>query len=304
MSALLTTLKTAWFAALVVQLHPVASAQIVAPGATLKLISDDFKFTEGPTSDERGNVFFTDQPNNRILYYDFKTDKVTTWLQPSGRSNGLFYIDNEQMIACADERNELWRINIQTKEFEILAKSFEDQSFGGPNDCWVDNDGSVYFTDPLYQRPYWTQTISNDHPRAVYRLSPSGSLSQVATDLTQPNGIIGDQQQRILYVADINANRTYRYRIDKDGQLAKKTLFCEFGSDGMTIDTDGNVYLTGGRGVMVFDQEGNQITTIAVPRRWTANVTFAGPARQSLFITAGDAVFKIKTLVQGQLTRR
>jgi gluconolactonase len=100
-------------------------------------------------------------------------------------------------------------------------------------------------------------------------------------------------------VADIDAKKTYRYKIAEDGSLAEKTLFCESGSDGMTLDSQGNVYLTGNKGVTVYNEHGDLIQTISVPRGWTANVTFAGPERRHLFITAGDAVFVIETNTTG-----
>lgn len=274
-----------------------ASGQVIAPGAELKLVSDGYSFTEGPTADEAGNVYFTDQPNDRIVFYDFSSGKATTWMQPSGRSNGLFWVGPDRMIACADADNELWAINAKTKTHQVLLKDFEGRRFGGPNDCWVDRDGTVYFTDPLYKRPYWTQPFEGNHPRGVYRLAPDATVSQVAGDLVQPNGIIGDADKRLLWVADINARRTYRYKIADDGSLADKTLFCESGSDGMTIDRQGNIYLTGNKGVTVYDPQGKELQSIPVPRGWTANVTFAGPDRRHLFITAGDAVFVIETTI-------
>ncbi len=273
--------------------------QITAPDAELKRVADGYKFTEGPTADEVGNVYFTDQPNDQIVHYDFSTGQATTWMQPCGRSNGLFFASPSSLIACADANNELWKIDIKSKNHELLAKGFGGRPFGGPNDCWVDGDGAVYFTDPLYKRPYWTQTFSDDHPRGVYRLAPDGKLTQVIEDLMQPNGIVGDREQRSLLVADIKAGKTYRYKIAEDGSLQDKSLFCESGSDGMTIDDQGNVYLTGNKGVTVFDSKGDKIQTISVPRGWTANVTFAGPERRHLFITAGDAVFVIETTVHG-----
>lgn len=277
----------------------VAEAQVIGPHAELKLVGDGFTFTEGPTTDEAGDVYFTDQPNDRIVRYDFATAETTTWLEPSGRSNGLYFVAPDRIIACADASNELWSIDLKTKQHQVLASGIDGRRFGGPNDCWVDRDGSIYFTDPLYKRPYWSQEFASDHPRGVYRLSPSGELSQVIDDLVQPNGIIGDAEKRSLFVADINARRTYKYRLTEDGSLADKTLFCESGSDGMTIDQQGNLYLTGGKGVTVFDSGGKVIETINVPRRWTANVTFAGPENRHLFITAGDAVFVIETNATG-----
>lgn len=264
----------------------------------LQLVGDKYSFTEGPTADASGNVYFTDQPNDRIVRYDFATGKLVDWLKPCGRANGLFFVAPNTMIACADANNELWQIDIRDQKHRVLAAGTGGQRFSGPNDCWVDRDGAIYFTDPLYKRPYWTQVIPTDNPRGVYRVSPEGKVSKVVGDLKQPNGIIGDAQNRQLYVADIGDGKTYRYRIDESGQLTDRTLFCSMGSDGMTIDEQRNLYLTG-QGVTIFNRDGERLENIAVPRRWTANVTFAGPQRKDLFITAKDSVFVIKMNVAG-----
>ena len=102
----------------------------------------------------------------------------------------------------------------------------------------------------------------------------------------------------MLYVADIGARKTYSYSVKPDGALENKTLFCEMGSDGMTIDAEGNVYLTG-RGVTVFDKTGKQLMNIPIPEPWTANVTFGGKDRHLLFITAGKKVYGVKMRVKG-----
>ncbi|TWU47486.1 Gluconolactonase precursor [Rubripirellula tenax] len=277
----------------------VVVADIVAAEATLELVGEGYKFTEGPTADADGNVYFTDQPNDRIAFYDFAANKTSTWMQPSGRSNGLYFVAPDRLIACADGNNELWSIDLTTKEHKVLVSQVDGRRFGGPNDCWVDADGSIYFTDPLYKRPYWTHTIPDDNPRGVYRLSTDGKLVRIADDLVQPNGIIGDSENRKLYVADIGDKKTYRYDIAADGTLTNRELFCESGSDGMTIDTERRIYLTGNEGVTVFDASGAKVETISVPKGWTANVTFAGPQRKHLFITAGDSVFTIETTATG-----
>ncbi len=265
---------------------------------TLTLVGDDYSFTEGPTADASGNVYFTDQPNDRIVRYDFATGKLTDWLKPCGRANGLCFIAPDKMIACADANNELWQIDIGNKQHKVLAAGTDGQRFSGPNDCWVDRDGAIYFTDPLYKRPYWTQVIPADNPRGVYRVSPEGKVTKVAGDLKQPNGIIGDAENRQLYVADIGDGKTYRYQIDASGQLTNRILFCSRGSDGMTIDEDRNLYLTGW-GVTIFNRYGTKLEFIPVPKGSTANVTFAGPQRRDLFITAKDSVFVIKMSVAG-----
>ena len=133
----------------------------------------------------------------------------------------------------------------------------------------------------------------------VYSLSADlKKVSRLIDDLKQPNGIIGTPDGKSLYVADIGASKTYRYRIQANGSVTDKKLFCELGSDGMTIDEQGNVYLTG-KGVSVFDPSGAKIEQIDVPEQWTANVCFGGRDRQLLFITASKGVYGLRMKVKG-----
>jgi gluconolactonase len=133
----------------------------------------------------------------------------------------------------------------------------------------------------------------------VYFLAPDNkTLTRVIDDLKQPNGIIGTPDGKLLYVADIGAGKTYRYRIQPDGSLKEKTLFCELGSDGMTIDNEGNIYLTG-KGVSVFDPTGKKIEQIDVAEPWTANLCFGGKGRQTLFITASKGFYALRMAVHG-----
>src|SRR5688572_11662409 len=236
---------------------------VVAPGATLQKLAGDFKFTEGPTSDKDGNVFFTDQPNNRIMKWSVD-DRLSTFLQPAGRANGMYFDAQGNLIACADEKTELWSVTPDGKH-TVLAKEFEGKALNGPNDVWVRADGSLYFTDPFYKRPWWDYNKPPQGTEQVYFLSADRkTLKRVTTDLVQPNGIIGTPDGKILFVADIKARKTYAFDIQPDGALANKRLHCELGSDGMTLDEAGNLYLTG-RGVTVFDKTGKKIENIAVP---------------------------------------
>jgi len=274
-----------------------AESKIIAPGAKLELLADGFKFTEGPAADAEGNVYFTDQPNDRIMKWSVDS-KLSTFLQPSGRANGLYFDLNGNLLACADEKNELWSIDMQGRH-TVLVKDYQGKLLNGPNDLWVHPKGWIYFTDPLYKRNYWNRGPMEQDGQHVYLLSADRkTLTRVIDDLRQPNGIIGTPDGKTLYVADIGARRTYVYDLQPDGKPVNKRLFCELGSDGMTLDNEGNVYLTG-RGVSVFDKNGQKIEQIDVPKGWTANVTFGGKERDLLFITASDAVFGLKMRVKG-----
>jgi len=274
-----------------------AESGIIAPGAEVELLADGFKFTEGPASDAQGNVLFTDQPNDRILRWG--TDgKLSTFLQPCGRSNGLSFDRQGNLWACADEKNELWCID-PSGEVRVVVKEHQGKFLNGPNDLWIRPDGGLYFTDPFYKRPYWNRGPQEQPGECVYYLAPDRqSLLRVADDLVQPNGVIGTPDGKTLYVADIRAKKTYAYEIRPEGTLANKRLFCELGSDGMTIDSEGNVYLTG-NGVTVFDPSGKQIEHIAVDAGWTANVSFGGKDRRTLFITASEGLYAIRMRVTG-----
>lgn len=271
---------------------------IRAPGAKVTLLADVFKFTEGPAPDAEGNVYFTDQPNNRI--YKWSVDgELSIFLEPSGRANGTFFDKDGNLWACADAKNELWKID-PDGNVTVVIRYFDGKLLNGPNDLWIAPDGGIYFTDPLYKRPYWTRDPAMQQDgQHVYYLSPDRNrLVRVATDLVQPNGIIGTPDGKTLYVADIGDKKTYRYKIEDDATLSEKTLFCSMGSDGMTIDTEGNVYLTG-KGVTVFNAKGEQIDHIAIDEGWTANVCFGDKDRRRLFITAMDSLYAIRTRVQG-----
>jgi gluconolactonase len=275
------------------------TADIIKQNAQLTLVSDEFTFTEGPTVDKNGDVYFTDQPNDRIVKWDAGTNTVADWMKPAGRSNGLYVDHNGNLLACADEKNALWRIDMN-KNVEVLVSEFEGRLLGGPNDLWIDPKGGIYFTDPLYDRPWWPPTNNRLTERRVYYVAPqTQKVSIVAQgNYEQPNGIIGSADGKTLYVADNGAKKTYSFTINLDTSLSDRVLFADMGSDGMTIDNQGNVYLTGD-GVTVFDVKGHKIKHIPVPENWTANVTFGGPEQDILFITAMDSVYTLQMNVHG-----
>jgi len=275
-----------------------AQSSIVEPGAKVQLLAGGFKFTEGPARDKEGNVYFTDQPNDKILVWSVD-GKLSTFMEKSGRANGLSFDRDGNLWVCADEKNELWRIAPGSAP-EAVVKDYAGKLLNGPNDLWLRPDGGAYFTDPFYKRDYWARGETMEQScQGVYYLAPDRkTLARVIDDLDQPNGIIGTPDGKTLYVTDIKAGKTYAYTILADGSLTGKTLFCEMGSDGMTIDNEGNVYLTG-NGVFVFDKSGRQIDHIAIDEPWTANVSFGGRAMDELFITASKALYRLRTRVKG-----
>jgi len=272
-------------------------SSVVAPNAKVEKLAGGFKFTEGPASDAEGNVFFTDQPNNRI--YQWSVDsKLSVFHEKPGRANGLFFDKKGNLLACADLNNQLWSIDPKGK-VTVLVKGYKGKKLNGPNDLWIDPKGGIYFTDPFYRRPYWNRGPMEQDGQHVYYLYPDHKkLIRVTDDLVTPNGIIGTPDGKLLYVADLGARKTYAYNINADGTLSNKKLFCSMGSDGMTIDDEGNVYLTR-KGVTVFNSAGEKIEHIDIDAGWTANVCFGGKDRQTLFITAQTSLYAVRMRVKG-----
>lgn len=262
----------------------------------LKQVSTNYAFTEGCSSDKDGNVYFTDQPNDKVWKYG--TDgKVTLFLKKTGRANGTFFDKKGNLILCADDKGELWSVDKKGKS-TILAKSYNGKQLNGPNDLWIDPSGNIFFTDPYYQRDYWTRTSAEIPHQSVY-IIPKGSKNIVlaADSLNQPNGIVGSPDGKYLYIADAGAGKIFRYTIGEKGKLSEKRLLIDRGSDGMTLDSKGNIYLTG-NGITIYDSEGVKIGQLKVPEG-TSNVCFGGKDKNILFITAKTSLYMIPTLAKG-----
>ncbi len=263
-----------------------------AQGEVHKL-SGGFRFTEGPAADRQGNVYFSDIPNNRIHVWTL-AGKLKTFREDSGGANGLFFDHDGNLIACEGGARRVTCIT-PGGAVTVLADRYQGKRFNSPNDCWVDPQGGIYFTDPRYGKMegrelsgFWVFYITPDRKQVI----------KVIDDLVKPNGIIGTKDGKLLYVADPGANRIYAYDIVGQGRVANRRLFCEKGSDGMTLDERGNLYITQDQ-VYVFSPEGEQIRAIRTPER-PANVCFGGADRKTLFITARTSLYAVKLDVKGQ----
>ena len=273
--------------------------QAVTGSAMPIMVSDKFSFTEGQAVTKAGEVFFTDQPNNKIWKFDTK-GKLSVFLDSAGRSNGMYFDSKGNLVTCADEKNELWKITPSGKA-TVLVKNFQNHRLNGPNDLWIDRSDNIYFTDPFYKRDYWKHTTPDSALKGqhLYFLK-KGKNKPVIIDSTlkQPNGIVGTADGKRLYVSDIGARLIYRYDIMKNGSVSNRTLFVEDLSDGMTVDEKGNLYLAG-NGVTVYNPKGEKIQEIEIPSKWTANLCFGGSDRKILFITASEAVYIMPMKVRG-----
>jgi gluconolactonase len=269
---------------------------LIAKNAKVEQAGSGYTFTEGPAVAPDGKVYFTDQPNDRIYVWDEKAG-VSLWLEGTGRSNGMYFNSRGRLVTCADEKNQLCYFD-ENKNRVVLHEGFEGKHLNAPNDLWISPMGGIWFTDPYYHRPWWPEGQKEiQEVRGVYYLSVDGEITRVIDDFKTPNGIIGTPDGKTLYVADIQADITWKYDIQSDGTLSNKTLFAPKGSDGMTIDNEGNIYLTSGK-VWVYNSKGELIKEIDFPEA-PANVCFGGKKRNILFVTARKGVYTLKMNVKG-----
>jgi gluconolactonase len=255
-------------------------------------VAEGLTFGEGPAVDGEGNVYFTDIP--KMLVKKWSLDgTVTTVREDSGRANGLMFDKAGNLYACEMGAR---RISKRAPDGTVttVAERCGGKRFNQPNDLWLDAKGGLYFTDPIYG------TVDGEEAdgRHVYYVQPNGTVVRAAEGFINPNGVVGTPDGKTLYVADHGADATFAFDMGKDGALSNQRQVIEHGSDGMTLDEKGNLYLTGGDSVVVYAPDGTKVDTIEVPER-TTNVTFGGKDRKKLFITCASAMYALDMTVRG-----
>jgi gluconolactonase len=278
-------------------------------------------FTEGPTVDAAGNVFFTETTNNRIL--KLGTDgKLSVFREKSNAANGLLFDLEGRLLACEGDpaAARVTRTEMQTGKITVLADRYQSKRFRAPNDLTIDSAGRIYFTDQNRGAPDPDRV---DTP-GVYRIDPDGSVSRIlaAPDIEVPNGIQISPDDKTLYLVESNqaaggARMLRAYDLQPDGTVRNSRVFHQFypgrSADGLAIDTQGNVYAAAGLnrrrgtsetldtkcGVYVFSPKGEQLQFIPIPEDTLTNLAFGGPDRRTLYATAGKTLFRIPVTVPG-----
>ncbi|QOY88607.1 SMP-30/gluconolactonase/LRE family protein [Paludibaculum fermentans] len=266
------------------------STTFLDPAEGWQLVSEGHKFTEGPAVDKQGNVFFTDIPNNRI-HRVTADGVVSVFKEDTGAANGLVVGGDGRLYACQNGRKRIVAYTMDGREI-VLAEDVNS------NDLVISNRNDIYFTDP------------NNH--RVWYLDPKGNKRVVAENLGFPNGLAFSPDQTLLYVNDTTSKSIWSYQIQDDGTLTNGEPFYRLelhddfmrsGADGMKVDVEGQLFVATKLGIQICDQPGRVVAIWNKPGNADiSNLAFGGPARDILFVTAGDKVFKRKVRRQGTVS--
>jgi len=305
---------------------PEKAVPVAALEATAATITS---FTEGPTADADGNIYFTEVIHQRIMKLSVD-GKLSTFRENSNHANGLFFDSEGRLVACEgaslkgkqfggsphageEMKPRVTRTDMKTGQVEVLTDGYEGKPFAGPNDVTADAKGRLYFTDLP--------------GGAVYRIDADKKLTRLLTapDVQRPNGIMISPDDTTLYLVEANnqeggARMLRAYDLGADGAVSNMRVFHNFypgrSADGMCMDTRGNLYAVAGlhqkrgttetldtkAGVHVFAPDGKLVKFIGVPEDTVTNCTFAGPEMKTLYVTAGKGLYRFQNDVAG--TRR
>jgi gluconolactonase len=274
--------------------------KLVRHDAKLQAVANGFGFTEGPVWDKAGFLYVSDEEINKIyrVYPDGHKEELITLGDPDGST----FDQQLRLLDCASVLRAIIRISPDGK-YTVLADHFEGNKFNSPNDVVLGPGGAIYFTDPTLDLP---QGEKQEIPfQGVYRLDEKGEVRLLTKELTQPNGLAFSPDGKRFYVDDSKERNIRVYDFAPDGTLKNGRIFGEEPGgkgdgvpDGMKVDQNGNLFVTGPGGVWVWDKEGHHIGTIVVPTQ-PANLAWGDKDYRTLYITATHSVYKLRMKVRG-----
>jgi gluconolactonase len=299
--------------------------ELLAPGAGVVVVART-SFLEGTAFDAKGDLYFSDIINSRILKMT-PAGVVSVFREDSGRTNGNTFDAHGRLISCEGAemgpggRRRMVRTDMTTGAITVLTDRFEGKRYNSPNDVVVDPQGRIWFTDPYYMDD---RSILELDAEAVYRIDLDGSVTRVVSQpqVERPNGLAIAPDGKTLYLIDSHprpggARKVWAFAINADGSVSSQRLVFDFGKgrggDGMRLDERGNLWVAGGinlprtsgedtsvpAGVHVISPEGKLIGRIPIPEDVTTNLAFGGPDRKTLHVVSGKGVYKISTTVAG-----
>jgi len=278
--------------------------RIVPEGVKVERLGTGFQFTEGPVWNVKGGyLLFSDIPANRIKKWTPK-DGISDFRFPSGKSNGLTFDRRGRLIACEHANRKVSRTE-EDGTIVTIASHYKGKKLNSPNDVVVKADGSVYFTDPPYGLNPTFGTFEEQELTfyGVYRVSPNGDNLSLLIDDSVPNGLAFSPDESLLYVADTEMNHIRVFNVNDNGKTTNGRIFAEISGeplapDGMKVDLEGNVYVTGKGGIWVLNPEGRRLGIITVPEL-PANLCWGDRDWKTLYITARTSIYRVHLIIAG-----
>ena len=274
--------------------------------SSLEKLATGFIFTEGPVwNTAEGCLFFSDIPADKMMAYT-KDKDIKIFRDPSGKSNALTLDKQGRLITCEHANR---RVSRTEKDGTVItiADRYEGKHLNSPNDIVVKSDGSIYFTDPPFGLTAEYGILGQQELtfQGVYRLSPDGKkLTLLVDDFDRPNGIAFSPDESLLYINDTNRWHVRVFEVEPDGTISNGRVFAELHGpepghlDGMKVDSEGNVYVTGPGGIWIFDSSGNKLGRIDVPEI-VGNIAWGDEDWKALYITASSSLYRIRLGVKG-----
>lgn len=271
---------------------------LLDPNAKVEEIATGIEQPEGPVWSDSLGLLFSDIKGNKIYRWAAEKGKEV-YLSPSDSTNGLTYDLKGRLIACQMELRRIVRFERDGAQTS-LADKYEGKKFNSPNDLVVKSDGSIFFTDPNFNIPL------GQHQElpfcGIYRISPNGNLQLLDSTLALPNGICFSPDEKKLYVNDSQVHKIYVWDVVDDSTITNKRLFFTIltvgYADGMKVDKDGNIYCACSSAIWVISPSGEQLGKIDLPPNVSAsNCAWGDEDRQTLFITGGNSVYKVRPLL-------
>jgi gluconolactonase len=274
--------------------------KLIDRNAQLSLVANGFGFTEGPVWDESGFLYVSDETLSKIfrVYADGRKDAVIALGDPDGST----FDRAHRLIDCASVLRAIIAVTPDGK-YKILADRYEGKKFNSPNDVIIGPDGALYFTDPTLDL---VAGEKQEIPfQGVYRLDDKGKIRLLTKDLTQPNGLAFSPDGKHFYVDDSEQRNIRVYDVAADGTLSNGRIFADEPGgkndgvpDGIKVDRDGNLFITGPKGIWLWDAKGNHLGTIVMPEQ-PANLAWGDKTYSALYITATTSVYRLETKTQG-----
>jgi gluconolactonase len=273
---------------------------LVPRGSQLTTVATGFGFTEGPLWDTAGFLYVSDETINKV--YRVRLDGTKEPVIDLGDPDGNTFDTRGRLIDCASVLRALIAIT-PDGHYTTLADRYSGQRFNSPNDVVVGPDGALYFTDPTLDLPKGQR---QETPfQGIYRLDSTGAVQLLAKDMIQPNGLAFSPDGKRLYVDDTQQQNIRVFDVAENGTLSNGRLFGDESGprsdgvpDGMKVDQEGNLFVTGPRGVWVWDASGHHLGTIVVPEQ-PANLAWGDADYGTLYLTAQTSVYRLRTGAHG-----